>query len=533
VNMDEATVVSTASGVPQIKLNTSPSSTEQFATYVSGSGTDSLIFEYVVQAGFSSADLNYADINSLELNSGTLKDAVGNDAVLTLPATSSSNSIGGSSAIVVDADLFVAPTFSLGTLPAIGPNIIQLVPNFDLTVRGTSPYGIRITNKSFSSSAQVLDTFSFPVTSGVTVVSNNNGVIELRQTSGPLTEAQWEAAIRSILFDAGSSGIAPEFEFHLRPLEAYDYLTGHAYRFFPSNGTKTHNTLKGEAEATELAGFPGYLANPTTAEENALILATLPEFQLVARGTTAAIGLQKREGQTGNGIALRVVSPTAEAGNTTYTNWDQGSSGTAAHSQPSTPTHYCVTMYKGGTWNDHSCGPDDDFLAYLTGYIVEYGGVTPETSFLSLMVQDATYTVDLTGPSVVSVTSLTSNGSYAAGEELHVRVRFNEPISVSGVARLTLAMGQQNRTADCVAGAIATDLVCSYTIQQGDVSADLNYVSQTSLALNGAVITDLAGNPRQRSSGNRWQSKHTDPRRGCPDLINQSAGLHAYLCLAD
>jgi len=55
------------------------------ATYVSGSGTSALVFNYTVGAtgsGQDAADLATAAANALTLNGGTIKDAAGNLVVL-------------------------------------------------------------------------------------------------------------------------------------------------------------------------------------------------------------------------------------------------------------------------------------------------------------------------------------------------------------------------------------------------------------------------------------------------------------------
>ncbi|MEG5102940.1 DUF4347 domain-containing protein, partial [Microcoleus sp. AT13-A6] len=96
-------------GTPRLQLETG--TTDQFATYASGSGGTALTFKYVVQAGDTSPDLQYLATNALTLNGGTIKETVGTafDADLTLPAASSANSLGGSKAIVIDT---VAPTIT-------------------------------------------------------------------------------------------------------------------------------------------------------------------------------------------------------------------------------------------------------------------------------------------------------------------------------------------------------------------------------------------------------------------------------------
>jgi hypothetical protein len=94
----------TVTGSPLLALNTNPA---RSATYSNGSGTTTLTFDYVITAGDASADLNYVTTSSLTLNGGAIKDAVTNNAVLTLPATTAPNSLGGSKNIVIDAG---APT---------------------------------------------------------------------------------------------------------------------------------------------------------------------------------------------------------------------------------------------------------------------------------------------------------------------------------------------------------------------------------------------------------------------------------------
>src|SRR6476661_6261343 len=96
-------------GTPQLQLETG--TTDQFATYISGSGGTALTFNYVVQAGDTSADLEYLATNALTLNGGTIKETAGSafDAFFTLPTLASANSLGGSKAIVIDG---VAPTIT-------------------------------------------------------------------------------------------------------------------------------------------------------------------------------------------------------------------------------------------------------------------------------------------------------------------------------------------------------------------------------------------------------------------------------------
>ncbi|WP_189608066.1 beta strand repeat-containing protein [Saccharospirillum salsuginis] len=107
VNVSEAVTVT---GTPQLTLETGD--TDQVVDYDSGSGTSTLSFTYTVQAGDSSADLDYTGTTALALNGGTIADAAGNDATLTLASAGAANSLGANKSLVVDG---VEPTVTAVT----------------------------------------------------------------------------------------------------------------------------------------------------------------------------------------------------------------------------------------------------------------------------------------------------------------------------------------------------------------------------------------------------------------------------------
>ncbi|MEO5960951.1 MAG: hypothetical protein ABIZ49_01800, partial [Opitutaceae bacterium] len=97
VNFSEAVTVT---GTPQLTLETG--ATDRVVNYASGSGTSTLTFTYTVQAGDTSADLDYQSTTALALNSGTIRNAGSLDATLTLAAPGAANSLGNNKALVVD-----------------------------------------------------------------------------------------------------------------------------------------------------------------------------------------------------------------------------------------------------------------------------------------------------------------------------------------------------------------------------------------------------------------------------------------------
>ncbi|MBS0356191.1 MAG: DUF4347 domain-containing protein [Proteobacteria bacterium] len=109
VSFDQAVVVDDTNGTPRILLETGTN--DEYAAYVSGSGSQDLEFAYTVQAGDSSADLQYFDTASFDLNSGAIVSvANGSAADLTLPGTSSGHSLAETSAVVIDGIAPAAPS---------------------------------------------------------------------------------------------------------------------------------------------------------------------------------------------------------------------------------------------------------------------------------------------------------------------------------------------------------------------------------------------------------------------------------------
>ena len=71
----------TVTGSPQLTLKVGTE--DKTANYTSGSGTESLVFEYTVASGDNDTDGISIEENKLLLNDGTIKDSDDNDATLT------------------------------------------------------------------------------------------------------------------------------------------------------------------------------------------------------------------------------------------------------------------------------------------------------------------------------------------------------------------------------------------------------------------------------------------------------------------
>jgi hypothetical protein len=147
---------------PTLRLNSVPNTATRFATYATGSGSNTLLFRYVVQDGDTSPDLDYFDNASLIVAAGSsVRDTAGNDADLTLAVPGAVNSIGFLNDVVID------------TLP---PSVVTFTSN---TLNGSYKAGQQV---------RINATLSEPIATGRTFdVTLDTGAIVTLATNGTTT----------------------------------------------------------------------------------------------------------------------------------------------------------------------------------------------------------------------------------------------------------------------------------------------------------------------------------------------------------
>ncbi|MBP7061044.1 MAG: hypothetical protein KBA91_03655 [Candidatus Moranbacteria bacterium] len=114
---------------------------------------------------------------------------------------------------------------------------------------------------------------------------------------------------------------------------------------------------------------------------------------------------------------------------------------------------------------------------------------------------DGTAVLDTTAPTITSVTSSTTNGTYGVGATVNITINFSEAVTSTGNVTVTLETGTTDRTCTFTISNAASGS-CTYTVQSGDTSSDLTTQSisgaiadQSSNALvNFSPATNLAAN---------------------------------------
>jgi hypothetical protein len=122
---------------------------------------------------------------------------------------------------------------------------------------------------------------------------------------------------------------------------------------------------------------------------------------------------------------------------------------------------------------------------------------TSETTTFTVVINDSTDTDTDTAttvvssavaPTVTSVSATTANGTYKAGDNVVVTATFSEAVTVAGTPQLTLETGTTDRTINYNGTGSGTNtLQFTYTVQAGDVAADLDYVATSSLTAGTSI----------------------------------------------
>jgi hypothetical protein len=191
VRFSEIVTVDTAGGTPALTLETG--TVDSSAPYASGSGSETLVFNYTVQPGDTSSDLTYPTTNSISLNGGSITDVPGTNATLTLASPLAANSLAANKAFVID---------------------------------GVTPSAPRITSAVETGTTITLN-FSAPVSKATSVT----GYQVQTSTNG----STWSTSSSTVAADATSyriTGLAPGTAYYVRIAAKYGASFGpYGYRF--------------------------------------------------------------------------------------------------------------------------------------------------------------------------------------------------------------------------------------------------------------------------------------------------------------
>ena len=427
----EQVIVDNSSGSPTLTLVVG--STNQTATYASGSGSSILVFQYTIQAGENDSDGISIEANALDLNNATISDPIGFPAVIT------HNAVSANSSYLVDAQAPPVISFTLSdTALKVGDNATVILVFAEAVLLFSSSDDITVSNGS-------LDNMTSP----------DNTVWTGTFTPTPNTEdATNTLSLGTSYTDtAGNTGAS---------------ATTANYEI---------DTLAPTISSVAISSATGVQNDFVNAGDVVSVTATFSESVIVdnASGTptlTLILGSANRSATyvSGSGSRPLVFQYTIQTGDndsngisigTNALDLDNATIKDAAGND-ATLTHSSV--------DNNSGYKVDAILPTIDSVEIDNTTTGMQNNFLNAS--------DAAGSDVVSAT-----------------VTFSELVNVTGTPQLTLAIGSDNETANYTSvGSDNTSKLFKYTIQAGDNDTNGISIGTNVLALNSGTIRDPAGN---------------------------------------
>ncbi len=326
---------------------------------------------------------------------------------------------------------------------------------------------------NFQSGKDVLALVSNSATMGDITASYNasTGVLTLTSAGAAATAAQYQAALRSVTYTNSSD--------------------------LPVKGVRTIGFSANDGSLSSAVANKSLKVIPV----NDAPINHLPAAQTVAQGGALAFS-------SANGNAITVTD--ADPSPFSYEVLLEAGNGTIRLSNTSG-----LTAVGGNDGNSDRIA----FSGNLSAINAALGSLvfTPQAGFygtasLRIFVNDPGGLPDIGGPTfdddilaitvtqpaaqVTSVIATTGDGTYKVGGTATIAVTFNQAVTLDtthGTPTLLLETGAIDRSAQYLSGSGDKTLFFLYTVQAGDSAADLDYVSTTALALNGATLQNDDG----------------------------------------
>ena len=543
VAFSELVTVDIQNGRPQISLDVGEA--EVFASYTSGGGSDTLIFEYIVEMG-QFDDSGIGVVSPLLLNNGTIRDMAGNSAVLDFSLPDNLDNV------LVDA---TAPAVNTATVAdgnyAYGSSI-DITVTFDKSVSVTGRPAIplrvgfidRLAEYVPAGAASSSLIFRYTLVEGERDSDGINITTPIDLRGGSISDALGNMAT-DLSFNVPLNLAAVQVDSHL-PTVSRVVISDGTY-----GGAVDFQVIFSE-EVNVTGGRPFIVLDVSGVSKNAVFESGSGERTLIFRyNVEAGDNDQDGIGMTpdlnlngasitdlfGNALTDRSFSIPSNLGDVNVDNTvtsidavtvDAGSYKVGDNIDIDVQFNRAITVTGapsiginvGGTTRSAvynatataaSSGTNNLIFRYTVvpaenaargigmnnvinlneGTILNNQNRPPSSLNFTRPTNLASVKVDTIPPSINSVT--VADGTY--GENMDISVVFSESVNIegTGIPSISLTIGTENRVATYESGSGNDTLIFRYSVGQDEMDGD-GIGMGSSIELNGVSIVDAAGN---------------------------------------
>ena len=444
------------SGEPTLELSIGAAARR--AGFASGSGTTTLTFRYVVQAGDADADGISVGPGTISLTGGDIRDGAGNAAVRWFEGlqADSRHAVNGQRTMASVAEVRIASS----------PKIYREGDEIDVDVEFSEV--VHVTGgPALTLSIGARDRAAAYATGSGTDTLRFSYAVQSGDFDGDGISIGANALSGGTIADAAGTDAVLD-------LPAVPEETGHRVDAVPATVTDV-----------SISSEPG--ADDTYAASDAIEIAVVFDEEVLVSGDPV--------------VTLSVGAATRFA---TFT----GGGGTAT-------LGFAYVVQPGDLDSDGVSVPANSLAGAA---ITDLAGNAAVRDFAGLAA-DADHRVaagtDIDPPTVVAVgfDAPEQGDTYLLGEEIEVRVSFDEEVHVTGQPSVALSVGARTRSAAFASGSGTGTLVFRYRVEAGD--SDDDGLSIGSGALTGGGIRDAAGNAAERG----FDAVPADPGRKVDGLV--------------
>ncbi len=419
------------------------------ATFQRGSGTEVLIFRYVVQAGDFDDDGISIGAGPGSLAGGTIQDSAGNDARRTFAA--------------------LAADRRHRVIAEVTPPTVE-----DIAVTSEPSGG------------------TYGAGEGIEVQITFSKVVHV--TGQPTLALSVGAATRPAAFLSGSGTEVLTFRY---VVQAGDFDED-GVSIGAGPGSLTGGTIQDGAGNDALRNFDGVAPDPNQPHP---VDARRPTVDDVRIASTAA------EDVYGIGDAIKVEMTFSEVVHVTgepALALSVGAATRPAAFLSGSGTEVLTFRYvvQAGDFDEDGVSIAAGPGSLTGGAIQDRAGNDARRTFAALAADRRHLVIaDVTPPTVedIAVTSEPSGGTYGAGEGIDVQIAFSEAVHVTGQPALALSVGAATRPAAFLSGSGTEVLTFRYVVQAGDYDEDGVSIGAGPGSLTGGTIQDGAGNDALRN----------------------------------
>ena len=533
----------TVTGTPVLALDTGVTGSN--ASYVSGSGSATLTFNYTVVVGVNQLYIDYNGTRSMSVDGGDspsqITDGSGNIANLTLPERGTAASLAANAALWVSTNRTDVAPFGIAAMPTVAAVEHQLVKFNVTTINGSEPVaGGSYVMIGGSADAMISDNGTFTWTPD----EADNGVHAFAVRASQQGDANTTHA-RTFRIQVAENNTAPvvepvinttavvlsELRFDIDATDedlpeqdlwywlASDRLT---YATVLPNGTFMWTPSEYDLGTTEFNvtvgdGFDSDTGDDGQDSTTSVVFSVTVEpirpsplsvYALAPDGSEAAQDLLYAAGQTIR-IAVEFSEPVAvtagSSGGTPYLELIAGDN--SSYRAPYASGGGSSTLVFAYTTSE---GDAADSLSYAGAEALDLNGGTiasvadsdvlasttlPRPGSSNSLSGSNSIRIDAVRPTVELVYAPDGNMAYDEGGMVNITVMFSENVSVTGSPTIMLETGETDRDAVYLSGDSTSTLLFNYTVLAGDNSSLLDYTGTGALrAGTGASIRDAAGN---------------------------------------